>query len=93
MGLADEYYDRAPDGTYSPQQDAFNAVRCVDDPRVTDRAQSLERARRYNDAAPFLDSGRGPSAALDPCAFWPAPPSQIRETVERDTVAPSPRAM
>ena len=73
MGLADDYYDRAPDGTYSPEQDAFNAVRCVDDPRVTDRAQSLDRARRYNDAAPFLDSGRGPSPALDACAFWPTP--------------------
>jgi pimeloyl-ACP methyl ester carboxylesterase len=73
MGLADDYYDRAPDGTYSPQQDAFNAVRCVDDPRVTDRAQSLDRARRYNDAAPFLDSGRGASPALDACAFWPTP--------------------
>ena len=73
MGLADEYYDRAPDGTYSPQQDAFNAVRCVDDPRVTDPAQALDRAQRYNEAAPFLDSGRGASAALDACAFWPTP--------------------
>ncbi|MDL5156800.1 alpha/beta hydrolase [Actinomycetospora sp. Odt1-22] len=71
MGLADQYYDRAPDGTYSPQQDAFTAVRCVDDPRVTDPAQALDRATRYNEAAPFLDSGRGASAALDSCAFWP----------------------
>ena len=73
MGLADEYYDRAPNGTYSPQQDAFNAVRCVDDPQVRDHAQSLDRATRYNAAAPFLDSGRGPSAALDACGFWPVP--------------------
>jgi pimeloyl-ACP methyl ester carboxylesterase len=75
MGLADQYYDRAPDGTYSPQQDAFNAIRCVDDPRVTDHAQALDRANRYNEAAPFLDSGRGPSQALDTCAFWPTPPT------------------
>ena len=71
MGLADQYYDRAPDGSYSPQQDAFNAIRCVDDPRVTDPAQALQRSVRYNEAAPFLDSGRGASAALDTCAFWP----------------------
>nr|WP_312030095.1 alpha/beta hydrolase [Actinomycetospora sp. TBRC 11914] len=73
MGLADEYYDRAPDGTYSPQQDAFNAVRCVDDPQIKDHAQALDQARRYNAAAPFLDSGRGPSQALDTCGFWPVP--------------------
>jgi pimeloyl-ACP methyl ester carboxylesterase len=73
MGLADEYYDRAPDGTYSPQQDAFNAVRCVDDPQIRDHAQALDQARRYNAVTPFLDTGRGPSPALDACGFWPVP--------------------
>ncbi|MCD2196539.1 alpha/beta hydrolase [Actinomycetospora endophytica] len=73
MNLADQYYDRAPDGTYSPQQDAFNAIRCVDDPQVRDHAQALDRANRYNEAAPFLDSGRGASSALDTCGFWPTP--------------------
>ncbi len=74
MGLADEYYDRAPNGTYSPQQDAFNAVRCVDDPRVTGpRAVARPGAVATTTAAPFLDSGRGPSSALDACAFWPTP--------------------
>jgi pimeloyl-ACP methyl ester carboxylesterase len=73
MGLADDYYDRAPNGVYSPQQDAFNAVRCVDDPQIKDHAQALDQARRYNAAAPFLDSGRGPSSALDTCGFWPVP--------------------
>ena len=73
MALADQYYDRTPDGRYSPEQDAFNAVRCVDDPRITDPAQILERARRYLAAAPFLDDGRPPSVARDECAFWPVP--------------------
>jgi pimeloyl-ACP methyl ester carboxylesterase len=73
MGLADDYYDRGPDGTYSPQTDAFNAVRCVDDPQIKDHAQALAQATRYNAAAPFLDSGRGPSPALDACGFWPVP--------------------
>lgn len=90
MGLADQYYDRAPDGTYSPQQDAFTAVRCVDDPRVTDPAQALDRAQRYNEAAPFLDSGRGASAALDSCAFWPpqAPPTGGPHTPQVPGLAP-----
>jgi pimeloyl-ACP methyl ester carboxylesterase len=73
MGLADDYYDRAPDGTYAPQQDAFNAVRCVDDPQIRDHAKALDQSRRYNVAAPFLDSGRGPTSTLDACGFWPVP--------------------
>lgn len=75
MTLADEYYERNPDGTYASSQDAFEAIRCVDDPRVTDPAQSLARAQAYNQAAPFLDSGRGASGARDSCAFWPVPPT------------------
>jgi pimeloyl-ACP methyl ester carboxylesterase len=75
MTLSDEYYERNPDGTYASSQDAFEAIRCVDDPRVTDPAQSLGRARAYNEAAPFLDSGRGASGARDSCAFWPVPPT------------------
>jgi pimeloyl-ACP methyl ester carboxylesterase len=75
MTLSDEYYERNPDGTYAPSQDAFEAIRCVDDPRVTDPAQSLARARAYNEVAPFLDSGRGASSARDSCAFWPVPPT------------------
>ena len=75
MTLADEYYERNPDGTYASSQDAFEAIRCVDDPRITDPAQSLARAQAYNEAAPFLDSGRGVSSARDSCAFWPVPPT------------------
>ncbi|CAA9263037.1 MAG: Exported protease [uncultured Actinomycetospora sp.] len=75
MTLSDEYYERNPDGTYASSQDAFEAIRCVDDPRVTDPAQSLARAQAYNQAAPFLDSGRGASSARDSCAFWPVPPT------------------
>ena len=73
MEEADQYFDRAPDGRYSPEQDAFNAVRCVDDPRVSDPGRSMDRAARYDAAAPFLASGRGPTAARDLCAFWPVP--------------------
>ena len=77
MALADEYFDRGPDGQYSPEQDAFTAIRCVDDPRVTDPALALDRARRYDAAAPFLSSGRAPAAALDQCAFWPVAPTSL----------------
>ncbi|WP_091450455.1 alpha/beta hydrolase [Actinokineospora iranica] len=75
MLLADSYLERGPDGRYSTTQDAFTAVRCVDDPRVTDKAVVREAQRRYKAAAPFLDDGRPPTDSLDACAFWPVPNS------------------
>src|SRR5207237_1355546 len=36
MALADVYDGRQSDGSYSNEQDAFTAIRCVDDPPVTD---------------------------------------------------------
>lgn len=72
LRLADTYTGRLADGSYSNLDDAFNAIRCVDDPPTTDRAEAGEADRRYRDAAPFLDDGRGTGAApLDLCAFWP----------------------
>lgn len=73
MLLADAYLERGQDGKYSTTQDAFTAIRCVDDPRVTDKDVILEAQRRYKQVAPFLDDGNPPSSALDACAFWPVP--------------------
>nr|BFF00646.1 alpha/beta hydrolase [Streptoalloteichus tenebrarius] len=75
MAFADVYYGRGSDGRYSTTMDAFTAVRCVDDPRLVDRNVRKEADRRYREAAPFLDDGRGASGALDACAFWPVPPT------------------
>lgn len=72
--LADMYEGRGDDGSYSNINDAFNAIRCVDDPPLTDRAVAGEADARYRQAAPFLDDGRGTgNAPLDMCAFWPVP--------------------
>jgi pimeloyl-ACP methyl ester carboxylesterase len=71
LALADSYYSRDSDGQYSNTTDAFDAVHCVDDKRVEDPAEAREADRRYREAAPFLDDGRGPSAAREMCAFWP----------------------
>ncbi|MDJ0393015.1 alpha/beta hydrolase [Rhodococcus sp. G-MC3] len=74
LRLADTYSGRLEDGSYSNLDDAFNAIRCVDDPPTTDRAEAAEVDRRYRAAAPFLDDGRGTgNAPLDLCAFWPVP--------------------
>lgn len=75
MSLADSYYERSSNGHYANITDAYNAVRCADDPRVTDPNAQREANARYRAAAPFLDDGQQASSALDTCAFWPVPPS------------------
>jgi pimeloyl-ACP methyl ester carboxylesterase len=75
MALADVYDGRNSDGSYSNEQDAFTAVRCVDDPPVTDPKVQLEANQRYKQVAPFLDNGRPAVAQSDACATWPVPPT------------------
>ncbi|WP_051026786.1 alpha/beta hydrolase [Nocardia higoensis] len=83
--LADIYDGRNDDGTYSNIQDAFNAIRCVDDPRVTDPAVAAQLDAEYRKAAPFLDDGRGTgAAALELCASWPVPNSGEPHTIAVD---------
>ncbi|MGC7099556.1 alpha/beta hydrolase [Amycolatopsis lurida] len=88
MKLADTYNERGSDGRYSTTQDAFTAIRCVDDPRVTDKAKILESQERYMQVAPFLDDGRPDGAALDSCAFWPSPNTSEPHTPKVDGVPP-----
>ncbi len=71
MALADTYYERGPDGKYSSTQEGLVAIRCVDDPPVTDQAKIEEAQARYLELAEFLDPGLPPSSARDACAFWP----------------------
>ncbi|WP_033295135.1 alpha/beta hydrolase [Amycolatopsis jejuensis] len=71
--LADIYNERGADGSYGTTQDAFTAIRCVDDPPVTDSQQILAAQEKYVKAAPFLDDGKPASSARDACAFWPVP--------------------
>jgi len=75
MELADNYNGRNANGTYSNEQDAFTAIRCVDGPPVTDPATLLAQAQQYRQAAPFLDDGRPVVAQQDACSYWPVPPT------------------
>lgn len=71
--LADLYYGRSDSGHYDQEQDAFTAISCVDEQRITDRSVVAATTAASNAAAPFQDDGLGVVAALDPCAFWPVP--------------------
>ncbi|MGA9874020.1 MAG: alpha/beta hydrolase [Rhodococcus sp. (in: high G+C Gram-positive bacteria)] len=87
LRLADAYTGRLDDGSYSNLDDAFNAIRCMDDPPTTDRTEAGEADRRYREAAPFLDDGRGTGQApLDLCAFWPIPNSGNPHTIVADGI-------
>lgn len=73
MRLADIYYGRSQDGTYSTEMDVFQSVLCVDNPPIKDRNVARDVDAQYRKVAPFLDTGEAPSPALDNCAFWPVP--------------------
>ncbi|MDQ3761233.1 MAG: alpha/beta hydrolase [Actinomycetota bacterium] len=75
MRLADLYYGRSEDGTYSTTMDVFQAVHCVDNPPIKDPNVARDIDAQYRKVAPFLDTGQPPSPALDNCAFWPVPPT------------------
>lgn len=72
IALADMYNERDANGFYATTQDAFVAIRCVDDPQVTDKQEIREAQRKFVKVAPFLDSGEPAGDARDACAFWPA---------------------
>ncbi|GAA4542822.1 alpha/beta hydrolase [Pseudonocardia xishanensis] len=74
LTLADLYYKRA-NGAYDNSLEAFQAISCMDNVRITDPAQVTALAQGVEQAAPFTTTGRGPVAAKDPCAFWPVPPT------------------
>ncbi len=83
LRLADLYNGRRDDGSYSNILDAFNAIRCVDDPPITDRAVAARQDTDYRRAAPFLDDGQGTGAvALEVCASWPVPNTRLPRAVE-----------
>lgn len=90
MKLADSYYERSNDGRYANITDAYNAVRCVDDPRMTDPAAQRASDARYRQVAPFLDDGQQPSSALDTCSYWPVPPTGKSPQQPQNTGAPPP---
>ena len=74
--LADQYESRDQNGHYGNNQDAFTAIRCVDNTWPTDPQAWVDIDRRTREAAPFLSYGPFTGfAPRDVCAFWPVPPT------------------
>ncbi|WP_156623272.1 alpha/beta hydrolase [Mycobacterium sp. 1164966.3] len=72
--LADDYDGRDKHGHYSNDQDAFNAIRCVDAPSPTDEESWVAADQQIRQAAPFLSYGPFTGhAPRDLCGLWPVP--------------------
>ncbi|WP_454561469.1 alpha/beta hydrolase [Mycobacterium haemophilum] len=72
--LADDYNGRDRNGHYTNDQDAFNAIRCVDAPAPTDSASWISADQQIRQVAPFLSYGPFTGTApRDICALWPVP--------------------
>lgn len=72
LQLADLYYDREADGTYSSNStQAFWAIGCADDRGTTDVAEMRAQAAAVQAAAPTVGYYFGYGGVI--CAQWPVP--------------------
>lgn len=73
LALADEYSDRAPDGSYASNlEEVFTAVNCLDYPVDDSPAAMQAAADEIEAAAPLL--GRFMTYGEVQCGQWPVPP-------------------
>ncbi|WP_236246259.1 alpha/beta hydrolase [Streptomyces sp. CC210A] len=71
LALADAYYERSPDGTYSNLMAANAAVNCLDQPPAFRSAAAVGAAvPAFEKASPVF--GKGLAWASLNCAYWPA---------------------
>jgi pimeloyl-ACP methyl ester carboxylesterase len=88
MALADDYNGRDTEGHYSTLLEAFTAIRCMDNNRITDKQAVLKLNRELLKAAPFQDNGQPVAAVFDTCAFWPVPPTMTPHVPDPKGLAP-----
>jgi pimeloyl-ACP methyl ester carboxylesterase len=69
LGLADEYAQRSPDGTYSPMFATFTTVSCEDDKGGETVAQARALQSQWRTQYPLF--GADLAIGLATCAVWP----------------------
>jgi pimeloyl-ACP methyl ester carboxylesterase len=69
LSLYDDYYQRGPDGTYTNDLEAFQAISCLDDPGVTSVDEVEALRDDFLDVAPRLGASFASSGYA--CAVWP----------------------
>ncbi|GAA4907426.1 alpha/beta hydrolase [Streptomyces coeruleoprunus] len=87
LALADSYYEREPDGTYSNLMFANAAVNCLDQPPAFTAPAAVRSAvPSFEKASPVF--GRGLAWASLNCAYWPAKASGVPHRIEARGAAP-----
>ncbi|MFE3017240.1 alpha/beta hydrolase [Streptomyces sp. NPDC059256] len=81
LALADSYYERESDGSYTNLMYANAAVNCLDLPPAFSRPQEVEEALPdFEKASPVF--GRGFAWAALNCAYWPTPATGTPHPIE-----------
>lgn len=79
LTLADQMYERQPDGSYSNLMEAYTAVTCVDKPQPPSAGAMEKEAGKAGRAAPRF--GTSIMWTGLPCVYWPvratSPPKEI----------------
>ncbi|WP_031077541.1 alpha/beta hydrolase [Streptomyces sp. NRRL S-118] len=87
LALADSYYERESDGTYSNLMYANAAVNCLDQaPAFTGPDEVTRALPAFEKASPVF--GRGLAWASLSCAGWPAEPTGAPHRIEARGAAP-----
>lgn len=69
LALYDDYFQRAIDGTYGNELEAFLAISCLDDPGPQSVAEADSHISKFKEVAPLLYPGFTGGYV---CVFWPA---------------------
>ncbi|MFE6978220.1 alpha/beta hydrolase [Streptomyces sp. NPDC057682] len=87
LSLADSYYEREPNGTYTNLMYANAAVNCLDLPPAFTSPEAVTRALpAFEKASPVF--GRGFAWAALNCAHWPVPPTGTAHRIKAEGAAP-----
>ncbi|MCS0639251.1 alpha/beta hydrolase [Streptomyces sp. LP05-1] len=87
LALADGYYEREADGTYSNLMFANAAVNCLDQPPAFSSPEDVRKAMSsFEKASPVF--GEGLAWASLNCAYWTAEPTGTAHRIEAGGAAP-----
>lgn len=86
FSIADSYWQRLPNGTYTNVMDANTAINCADTKQRVSEAEARKLAVEWNQKYPLFGAGSG--AGLYTCTPWEATPTPIPARKPIDTSTP-----
>jgi pimeloyl-ACP methyl ester carboxylesterase len=86
FSIADSYWQRLPNGTYTNVMDANTAIDCADSRQRPSEAEARKLAVEWNAKYPLFGAGAG--AGLYGCTPWKAAPTPLPARAAIDTSTP-----